>query len=124
MLMVYLIWLIWFLNLFMNLIILLNFLIAIISQSYDRVISNRLTYQYKHKSELNCERLQMLDFLKPFLKRFIEFECFDLMCIVSSHSDDLDKYQITTGLTYKMKILMKKHTNKISEDMRNHFINN
>jgi len=36
--MIFLIWAIWFLNEFFCLIILLNFLIAIISQSYDSVM--------------------------------------------------------------------------------------
>lgn len=44
--MIYVIWIVWFLNLFMNTVILLNFLIAIIGQSFETVISNRLTYQY------------------------------------------------------------------------------
>lgn len=50
MFMVYLIWIIWFANLFINMIILLNFLIAIISQSYEQVISNKQIFRYKYKS--------------------------------------------------------------------------
>lgn len=69
MIMVYLIWVIWFLNLLMNMVILLNFLIAIISQSFETVISNRLIFEYEYKSELNIERLQFYSSLKK-LKNF------------------------------------------------------
>lgn len=55
MFMIYMIWFIWFINLMVNMVILLNFLIAIISTSYDKVIQNRLIYEYQHKSELNYE---------------------------------------------------------------------
>lgn len=49
------IWLIWFANAFFVFIILLNFLIAIISQSFEEVMSKSLNFQYKHSAELNRE---------------------------------------------------------------------
>ena len=80
--MIYMVWTLWFLNQFFNSIILFNFLIAIVSQSYDRVISNKLDYEYEHKSELNIEILRFMDF----------FTCknhFDIMSILSNHNDDI-----------------------------------
>lgn len=74
--MIYFIWLLWFENQFFNLIILLNFLIAIVGQSYERVMSESLIYQYSHKAELNCET-------RRFLMTFQPKTPFDIMCAVT-----------------------------------------
>ena len=50
-----LIWMTWYFNTFFMIVILLNFLIAVISQSYERVIEQQNIYSYMHKSELNEE---------------------------------------------------------------------
>lgn len=99
--MIYFIWILWFLNQFFNLIILLNFLIAIVSQSYDRVISESINYQYSHKSELNEET-------QRFFKVFRKPARFDIMCIVSSHEDDVNKADEILGLSYTIKDYVKK----------------
>lgn len=98
--MIYLIYLVWFLNLFMNMVILLNFLIAIISQSYDRVISNKLVNLYNHKSDLNIERLL---FHHYFTQKKLSLMEFDLTCIVSCHDHDLSRYDEISGLTFNLK---------------------
>jgi len=67
--MINLVWLIWLGNQFVNLIILLNFLIAVISQTYEKVISQQQTHNYMHKAELNNEVFQMaslLHMVRPF----------------------------------------------------------
>ena len=99
--MVYLIWLIWFLNLFMNMVIMLNFMIAIISQSFETVITNRLTYEYEYKSALNLERLQ-------FHSIFSKLKKFNLLCTVSRYQEDLMKKDEITGLTFKIRQMIKK----------------
>jgi hypothetical protein len=76
---IYMIWALWFINLLVNMIILLNFLIAIVSQSYDRVLSNSLNYEYEHKSELNNEVMRVRLGFSPL-------PCFDTMCIVSNQN--------------------------------------
>lgn len=48
-------WLLWFVQLFIMQIILLNFLIAVISQTYQRVVSSQTNYTYKDKAEMNEE---------------------------------------------------------------------
>jgi hypothetical protein len=53
--MICIIWSIWFLNQYLVLIILLNFLIAIISQSYDSVMSTSLQTKYTQRCDLNWE---------------------------------------------------------------------
>ena len=76
MLVIYTIWILWFLNLLFNMIILLNFLIAIISQVYDKIISSSLVYEYQHKTEMNME-------IQRFLHQCRRLEPFDVMSIVS-----------------------------------------
>ena len=50
-----LIWGFWLINQYMNMIILLNFLIAIISDSYADVMSRALENQYRSKCDFNEE---------------------------------------------------------------------
>ena len=58
--MIYSIWLVWIVNQYVVLIILLNFLIAIISQSYDNVMSKQIMSKYQNRSAINRElRLSM-----------------------------------------------------------------
>ena len=47
------IWIVWLVNQILNLIILLNFLIAVISQVYDNVVAEQQKYRYMHKSAMN-----------------------------------------------------------------------
>ena len=55
--MIYLIYFVWFLNQYFIYILLLNFLIAVISQSYIDVMANANISKYKQRSELNRECL-------------------------------------------------------------------
>ena len=53
--MIGLVWFLWLFNQFFMLIILLNFLIAVISASYDDVQSTQKVNEYNYKCELNFE---------------------------------------------------------------------
>lgn len=50
-----LVWVLWLLQAMFMIIILLNYLIAVISQAYERVVGQRLVYSYIHKSEINVD---------------------------------------------------------------------
>ena len=50
-----LIWLTWLCITYVNIIILLNFLIAVISSTYERVTATRDITEYQHKADLNEE---------------------------------------------------------------------
>ena len=50
---VLLIWTVWFLITYVGLIIILNFLIALISQSYEEVMTSRKKYLYSSRADLN-----------------------------------------------------------------------
>ena len=46
-------WILWFVQLLIMQIILLNFLIAVISQTNERVVSSQVNYTYKDKDTYN-----------------------------------------------------------------------
>lgn len=52
-LIMFVIWTFWLLNQFFVLIVLLNFLIAIISESYEAVMAESIIHKYEHKIEMN-----------------------------------------------------------------------
>lgn len=62
-LMIFLIWSIWLFNQFLVLIILLNFLIAIISESYVSTLEKKEYYKYVQRCEMNIETMIALNFL-------------------------------------------------------------
>ena len=65
-----LIWGIWLFNQFLNLIILLNFLIAVISQVYDSVVADQKLLLYTHRAEMNREYYM----IKRFFDENVEFK--------------------------------------------------
>jgi len=67
--MLYAIWFLWILNQLVNLIILLNFLIAVTGQVYDDVVGEKDFYLYSHRAEMNYEWYMIqkqFNLLKPF----------------------------------------------------------
>lgn len=58
-------------------IILLNFLIAMVGQSYDNVVAESLYFEYKFKSDLNKECYHIANFLMDYIGKsqdyFVEF---------------------------------------------------
>jgi len=50
---IYMLWMFWFMNIFLMVIMLLNFLIAVISQTYERVSGSQTSYTYKDKADMN-----------------------------------------------------------------------
>lgn len=53
--MIFFLWLFWFCNIFLMCIILLNFLIAVISATYETIDAKKINYTYKDKAEMNVE---------------------------------------------------------------------
>jgi hypothetical protein len=49
------VWSTWFFNQLICLIILLNFLIAVISQGYDNVMAEQIIDKYQSRAEMNYE---------------------------------------------------------------------
>jgi len=61
-----LIWLIWFLNCIFNQVIMLNFMISIINQSYERVMAQKNQLMYQYKCDLNME----VEIFMSYFERF------------------------------------------------------
>ena len=59
--MIFTIWTFWFIHQYLILIILLNFLIAIISGSYEDVMAQEIQLKYQHRCEMNLECLVILN---------------------------------------------------------------
>jgi hypothetical protein len=62
-LIIYLIYIAWFMNQFILLVVLLNFVIALISEVYERVMDQRMIHEYRQKQQLNDECDRFLEFL-------------------------------------------------------------
>lgn len=60
----------WFVNQFLVLIILLNFLIAVISQSYEKVKNSAIILEYQDRCELNREAHQVFNEYERYRKAY------------------------------------------------------
>jgi len=68
--MIFICWFIWFIHQYLVLIILLNFLIAIISQSYDSVMTTSLITKYNQRCDMNWECTLLNEQFNKFLRKF------------------------------------------------------
>lgn len=59
---IFLIWAVWFFQTFFMLIIMLNFLIAVITSTYERVMNYQKIISFQHKAELNYETFALMSF--------------------------------------------------------------
>lgn len=62
-------WCMWLFQAIFMVIILLNYLIAVISQAYERVVNQRLIYSYIHRSEINLDYFQTMRQIYSSLKK-------------------------------------------------------
>lgn len=82
--MITLIWTFWVLHQFMIVIILLNFLIAVLSQSYEMVMSKASISTYLHRCELNMECLRVL----AHIGQLQPINMFTIACADSHEGDE------------------------------------
>ena len=76
---VYLIWVLWFLTVFFLLIFMINFLIAVITSAYQRVMNYQKLIGFKHKAELNYES-------NALISQFVTLPEYRYLLIMSSTS--------------------------------------
>ena len=67
--MIAILWLLFLSSVFVNLIILLNFLIAIITQRYDEVMMLSQSSKYQQRSELVIETEVTMKYIKSYWKK-------------------------------------------------------
>jgi len=80
---IFLIWFVWFANQYIILVIMLNFLISVISDTYVKITELSKMHTYRYRSQLNIEFLSIRDKFRKPLK---------VSCILLVTSND--KYQI------------------------------
>ena len=97
------IWVIWFLNQYVILVIMLNFLISVMGDTYRRVTDRSKMHTYRFRNELNLEYLSIRDRFMPPLK----IEC---LILVTAN----DKYQCD-DLTSEIKDQILETSDKIQE---------
>lgn len=76
---IYLIWFLWFLTVFFLLIFMINFLIAVITSAYQRVMNYQKLIGFKHKADLNYET-------NALLSQFINLKEYRYLILMSSTS--------------------------------------
>lgn len=82
-------WFIWFLNCVFNQVIMLNFMIAIISESYERVMKQRDQLMYSYKSDLNLEVEIFISYFEWLCVR--QRPVFNSIILVSSCAPDAEE---------------------------------
>jgi len=85
-------------------IIMLNFLIAIVSQSYEEANSSQIETQYHQKSEMTQEYMQCMDYFDNHGYRFMtklfsyKTENFDYILIASERNKESDSRDEWVGM--------------------------
>lgn len=106
---IYLIWAAWFLQSFFMLVVMMNFLIAVISETYQQISSQRKIIDYRNKSELNEEAFIMLSAIKSFPEfRVVVFS-------TNSQQDSMDDDQVDEVIQQA-----KKHISKEMNEVKKH----
>lgn len=83
-----LIWTAWFLQSFFMLVVMMNFLIAVISETYQKISAQRKIIDYRNKSELNEEAFIMMSAIMKFpVFRVVVFS-------TNSQQDSMDDDQV------------------------------
>lgn len=101
---IYLIWFMWFANQALILIILLNFLIAVVSQSYENVMNSAMQFKYIQR----CELIREAAIINQQFGIYNEFHVFILQADTSAGgSGDW------AGFVQTLKTFIKGETSKI-----------
>ena len=106
------IWLVWFVNTFFTIIVLLNFLIAVITESYSLVVQKQQVFAYLHKSELNAECYE-------FLSVFLRLPEYRAIAFTSSKEDtnkeESQQHAHLSQFFVKLKRVLHQHTKEVSK---------
>lgn len=85
---IFLIWLVWFVHTFFMLVIMLNFLIAVISSNYEQTMIYQKLIGYRHKAELNYETYMLVN----VFKKMDEYKCIVFQCSKSNENYNQDEF--------------------------------
>jgi len=99
----YLVWLIWWFNQFMIVIILLNFLIAVISQSYENVMNSATILKFKDIAQLNREAYLVMQYLPNTRMVYTN----KLILTIADEEDRQNDDEGWTGFVQTLKVFIK-----------------
>lgn len=107
--MILIIWMIWLFNQFFILVTLLNFLIAIIQQSFEQVMTQELQNKYAQRCSLNKDCLEVFHYLGYLPKQTI---CILYLSFEENYEDDVDEWK---GFVRTLKnVTQEQHMNTIA----------
>ena len=107
-------WVIWILNTIMCYIILMNFLIAIISECYEEIIDKGEQTDYSAKADLNLEALMMYQWqLKKLLYTDIHY------IIVSTQKQSKSGKDAFSGIIKSIKTYIDENTETMKSYVKN-----
>ena len=79
-------WILWIVSVIANLIVLLNFLIAIISTAYDMTMTGANTIIYEGRSDVNYEITLLVQYYNKWMNNKKEAQVFTLVSNVEQAS--------------------------------------
>lgn len=113
-----LIWLMWYVQSFFMLVVLTNFIIAVITNTYNQVIVMQRIISYRHKADLNVEIFELFNL-------FNKLEKFQLLLFSSGKEfTELNEDYMAEILGQLKKFIMKENKNlqSKSKELQNHFV--
>lgn len=111
--MTYAIWCLWVFSVLANCIVLLNFLIAIISTSYDEVMTGANSIIYEGRSDVNYESTLLVNFYDELFHEVQVTKVFTLL----SNTDAEEADPNTTGIVRPIKKLIHDFKKKFKEEI-------
>lgn len=107
---VFLIWLIYFIQIMFMMVIGLNFMIAIIESTFSTVTGDKMSYLYRNKAEMNLEAYEILQYFSCY-QTCIEYRA----VIFSTFIDDTATMVVVHGREEEIEDLLEKVEKRINE---------
>ena len=109
-------WALFLFNEFFNLIVLLNFLIAIISQSYDEVMGKETVNKYQSRCSINLEIAQLQDAM-IFKNQEFKMETNTMLYLVATaaHSEHGNEFQ---GFVKTIQGAIKQENKQLKDELK------
>lgn len=109
-----LIWSIWFLTQYFALVIMLNFLISVITDTYTSVTERRVMHSYRFRNELNIEYLKLKDRFLWMLSNPTVNHCMLLVTSNDDYNTTLDDDDVKSDIINSISNSKKETQSKIS----------
>lgn len=114
--MMYLQWVVWFCNCIFNQIVMITFLISIISNSYERVMSSRKSLTYEYKCDLNLE----VQIFKDCFPIFFPKNAFNSVILLHAKEGQADDADAWGGIIDATKVLVRQVTRSLFGEQEKH----